>query len=276
MSDSTFLGFSDVWCFLGFITSILFSIVPIFQILPLILRQKQIETISFLPSFSMLSNCGLWFFYSLSKILKNESGGSVNPLDYCNLIGFCFCSIWCVIIMYYKNIQSKVNFIIFLFIFLGGTAIIIVVEYLMITKDNETTCETIVRFFATAYNILMYIAPGLNSWTALKMRNFVMIPVEYAIMGFINALIWLIWAARSDNVGGLIDSIVCNSLAIILTIAQIVIFIKFKRDYEKSHAKDIDKDLMQEKEREKEKDIERKSEQENKSKSVLPEEIEDL
>ena len=122
----------------------------------------------------------------------------------------------------------------------------------------------------------MYIAPGLNSWTALKMRNFVMIPVEYAIMGFINALIWLIWAARSDNVGGLIDSIVCNSLAIILTIAQIVIFIKFKRDYEKSHAKDIDKDLMQEKEREKEKDIERKSEQENKSKSVLPEEIEDL
>ena len=68
MSDSTFLGFSDVWCFLGFITSILFSIVPIFQILPLILRQKQIETISFLPSFSMLSNCGLWFFYSLNTL----------------------------------------------------------------------------------------------------------------------------------------------------------------------------------------------------------------
>ena len=221
----------------------------------------------------MLSNCGLWFFYSLSIILKNESGGKVDPLNYCNLIGFCFCSIWCVIIIYYQN-QSKVNFVIFLSILLGGTAIIILIEYFMITEDKEKTCETIVRYFATAFNIIMYISPGLNTWTAIKTKNFVMIPVEYAIMGFINALMWLIWAARSDNVSGLIDSITCNSLAIILTIVQIVLYSMYKAEFEKTHAKDVDTKLMQEKEKEKEKDIEKKIQKEQKS--VLPEEIEDL
>ena len=280
MSTSKFLGFSDAWCFFGFFTSILFFLSPVIQIVLLFLGRRLIDHLSFLPILCMFANCALWFLSSLTLLLRNDPTASVDPLDYCNLVGGCFCLIWGVIIIYKKN-SNRIHFLISIILFFGVTVGVLVSEYYMIYSDStKKTCEIIVRWVASTCNVLMYFSPGLNVLKLIKEKDFNYIAIECMYIGIVNALIWLIWAARSDNVGGLLNSIIANSLGIILIIGQIVLYHIYRKNQENKYAKEKDLNLVQTKELEREE--EKKIEEESQKKKVeetnqpLPEIFNDL
>lgn len=281
MSTSGFLGFSDAWCFFGFITSILFFLSPIIEIVLLFLGRRQIDHLSFLPILCMFANCALWFLSSLTLLLRNDPNASVNPLDYCNLVGGCFCLIWGVIIIYKKD-SNTVRFLVSIILFLGVTVGVLVAEYYMIYKDStQQTCEIIIRWVASICNVLMYFSPGLNAVKLIKDKDFNYISIECMYIGLVNALIWLIWASRSDNVGGLINSIIANLLGIILIIGQIVVYHMYKKNHDTKYAKEKDLNLVQTKELEREEEEKKRKEEEAKkkeeeNKETLPEIFNDL
>lgn len=144
---------SDSAYFFGFLSSVLLSFTPVIQVIALISKQINIEIVNLFPLICLYANCGLFFFQQLILILnKSENGQSLPILQYCNLIGFCLSLIWCIIIIYYQNIKSKLHFGLYVLLLIVATAIGITIEFLM--KDLSFY-KTFINVIASIFNVLM-------------------------------------------------------------------------------------------------------------------------
>ena len=224
--------FQDIESFLGLITSILFSISPIFTIASLIKKCRSYNEVSFFLYFCMFLNCLIFFVSSLCRFLNHDNTSSilnVHPMDYSNLIGSCVCYIWCIIVLYHRYNEKRFFMGLCITLFTVLTIVIIVVESIMIRK-YETTTLKVFDIIGSIINVLMYISPGLNVVYLFKQKKPELIRIETAFFGSINSLVWLIWAIRSN----IKHSIIANGIGFPLCIAQIVYFVVFYRKIERN------------------------------------------
>lgn len=221
---------SDSAYLIGFLSSVLLSITPAIQIFALVSKKINVDIINLFPLICLYTNCGLFFFQQLLLILNNTEQSSTLPiLNYCNLIGFCFSLIWCIIVIYYKNIKNKMYFYIYVLLFIVATALAVAIEYLM---KGLSMYQTFFNIIASIFNVLMYLSSGFNTVNLFRMKNFNYISIAYVIIGLVNCVIWLIFGLAFGKVGdNNIHIVISNSLGIIITIFQIVVYYKYRNEY---------------------------------------------
>lgn len=227
-------GFQDIESFIGLITSILFSISPIFTIVSLIKKIRNHNDVSFFLYFCMFLNSLIFFVSSLCKLLNHDNTSSilnVHPMDYSNLIGSCLCYIWCIIVLYYRynNDNKRLFTVLYITLFTALTIVIVVVEYIMV-RHNEELSTTVFDVIGSVINVLMYVSPGLNVVYLFKQKKPELIRIETAFFGSINSLVWLIWAIRS-SIG---HSIIANGIGFPLCVVQIIYFVVCYRSVERN------------------------------------------
>lgn len=230
MSDNS-IWTSDSAYFFGFLSSVLLSLTPIIQIIALISKQINIEIVNLFPLICLYANCGLFFFQQLIIIIqkKSESGQSLPILQYCNLIGFCLSLVWCIIIIYYQNIKSKLHFWLYVLLLIVATVIGITVEFLM---KELSFYKTFINIIASIFNVLMYLSCGLNTVNLFRTKNFNYISILYVTAGLINCVIWLIFGCLFGTTEeSKFHVIISNILGIIITILQMVVYFKYRKEY---------------------------------------------
>ena len=221
--------FEDVESFLGLITSIMFSVSPIFTIVSLIKKCRSCHEVSFCLYFFMFLNCLIFFVSSLCKLLNQDNNHGildVHPMDYSNLIGSCLCYIWCIIVLYHRYNDNRLFMALYITLFTALAVVIIKVEVVVMAWDETTRLFDII---GSIINVLMYNSAGLNVVQLFKQKKPELIRIETAFFGSMNSLIWLIWAVRSS----LVHSIVANGIGFPLCLAQIVYFAVFYRKMER-------------------------------------------
>ena len=229
MSDDQSIWTSDNVYLLGFLSSVLLSITPSIQMYALISKKISIHTISLFPLLCLYSNCGLFFFQQLLLILNNkEETTSLSLLNYCNLIGFCFGLIWCIIVIYYKN-KKIINFVIFILLLIAATALAVAVEYLM--KEMEIY-HLLFNVIGSVFNVLMYLSSGFNTVNLFREKNFNYISILYVIVGFVNCVIWLIFGIAFGREGdNNVHIVIANAIGIALTLIQIIVYYMYRKEY---------------------------------------------
>ena len=107
-----FWVFTDAYCFVGFITQLLYILTPIAFVIQLkngVLRYERVSI------FGLLSLYCTAFIYFWTSIYKIKEGADIDPLDFCNLVGFYLGLVYLLIYIYILSIlliiKKKVYFI---------------------------------------------------------------------------------------------------------------------------------------------------------------------
>ena len=120
-------------------------------------------------------------------------------------------------------------FYIYVLLFIVATALAVAIEYLM---KGLSMYQTFFNIIASIFNVLMYLSSGFNTVNLFRMKNFNYISIAYVIIGLVNCVIWLIFGLAFGKVGdNNIHIVISNSLGIIITIFQIVVYYKYRNEY---------------------------------------------
>lgn len=234
-----FAGFEDVLHFFGFLTHTIYNIIPIFFLYQLYYKAIKLERVSIIGILCLYFNALIYFLTSCYHY-DSDNINDINPLDFCNLIGFYLGFIYCITYFYFIYYSiNKIKFI----IYITSLVIISLVLFILISKfinEEENTWYKIFNWYlGTFFNIFENLPLGFNIIYLIKNQVSEKFTLFGAFPGIIKSIIWLIWAIKKVVVEDETKyySIVANSIGICLHILQISICFIFWKEEEESENK---------------------------------------
>lgn len=210
---------------------------------------KTLETFSFLHLISGFLNSLIYFVNGMTKFTS-----VVYLVDFCNLSGIIFIFISFSLLMFKYFMQKEwekklkiLAYIGFIVLFIGLTVGFSFLEILYLgnnkksdpDKKPDSTKKIVLDYIAAIFNILMYFTPGfMGMYYMITKHSNDYVNIVAEIVGFINAIVWLIWSAKlqalnknEENIHGIIANSV--SIALILFICIVyVINLKYAKEDE--------------------------------------------
>ena len=228
-----FWFFDDEYCFVGFLTQILYILTPIALVIQLKSNVLKRERVSIFGLSCLYGNAFVYFWTSAYKVNK---GQEINPLDFCNLAGFYLGFIYLMIYIYFIHFKfKKLNGI----LLAVGIAIISVIFWLIIkfTVKPDNVADSIFNWIGVVLNVCEYFPLGFSIIYLLRNKISEKYTLFGAFFGLLNTVAWLTWAIHSQATGGadLIHSIVANCLGICLQVTQFILFFVFRKEDEEDN-----------------------------------------
>ena len=234
-----FWVFDDAYCFVGFFTQLFYILTPIAFVIQLKNGVLHYERVSIFGLLSLYCNGFIYFWTSIYKI---EEGADINPLDFCNLVGFYLGLVYLIIYLYFIYFKTnKKKGIIYISILVVSSILVWIIIKFTVKKDNIG--DKIFSWLGVIFNVTEYFPLGFSIIYLIKNKISEKYTLFGAFFGFLNCVAWLSWAIYSVTVNhsNLEHSIVANCLGICLQICQVTLFLIFKRD-------DVEDKVIQEKE----------------------------
>ena len=230
-SSKKFWIFSDAFCFFGFLTQILYNLIPIVFIIQLKHGVLKKERLSYIGILCLYSTAFLYFWVSIYR--RNE-GDEIDPLDFCNMAGAYLGLIYLFIYIYFiYYITNKLLGIILIFILcLVSAGVFLLIRNTVDNKEDNVWVK-IYNWVGVVFNVFENLPLGFNIIYLIKNKISEKYTLFGAFFGLINETIWLSWAINAIFINGdnLIHSFVANILGITIQLTQFFIFFKF-RNYE--------------------------------------------
>lgn len=198
------------------ISSIIYFLTPLFQIILLYQKKLRIEKIPMLLLFSILLNCLLWIGLGVggdelwwSMIICNGIGLGVNLI--------------LVILHLYKFFENRFGSFIgySLYICIVIALLFVVIHFIAKTVDTVGFCAMII-------NVFMYTSPASNLIKLFKTSEYDFLPILTNIIGFFACTIWIIYGIiLSDSNNSKTKIIISNGISLFMVSCQICIWIYF-------------------------------------------------
>ena len=196
----------SIFGWIGATISIYFYFAPGFPFYKVLKDQMNYQDLPVILLISSFLNCILWADYGL---IKNST-----QIYIANSLGGTIALIWITIYLLYLGTKYFVVSLILNILILIATGAISFLFYFKIDTN-------ITGLIAMIFNILMYAAPGEKIIRVIKTKKYELIPIYSSIGGFLCSLCWLIYGFYQND----INLIIPNSLGILFSIIQILIFI---------------------------------------------------
>lgn len=209
----------SIFGWVGAIISIYFYFAPGFPFYKALKDQMKYQDLPIILLLSSFINCILWADYGL---IKNST-----QIYITNSLGGTITLIWITIYLLYLGKKYFVISLILNIFLLIATGAISFLFYFIIDSN-------ITGLIAMIFNVLMYAALGEKIISVIKTKNYELIPIYSSIGGFLCSLSWLIFGFYQNDK----NIIIPNSLGILFSVIQILIFIIL---YCKSHKNNNDK-----------------------------------
>ena len=213
----------DILDYICFFSAIIYTLVPAIFLYILQLKLFNEESLSILGILFMYCNAFLYFVQSACNSNKIE------VMDFCNLAGAYLSLIY--LFLYLKHLfykTEKQKFFIFMTIIILASTLAFCIEYF--TRDDNNAFK-IIEWVGVLFNILEYLPIGFNLFYLLKNKISNTFILLSGVMGFINSLVWLIWAiARFIKEKEKIHSLIANIFGILLSLLQIFIYYIFRNE----------------------------------------------
>jgi len=209
----------SIFGWVGAIISIYFYFAPGFPFYKALKDQMKYQDLPIILLISSFINCILWADYGL---IKNST-----QIYITNSLGGTITLIWITIYLLYLGKKYFVISLILNIFLLIATGAISFLFYFIIDSN-------ITGLIAMIFNVLMYAALGEKIISVIKTKNYELIPIYSSIGGFLCSLCWLIFGFYQNDK----NIIIPNSLGILFSVIQILIFIIL---YCKSHKNYNDK-----------------------------------
>ena len=223
-----FWVFTDAYCFVGFITQLLYILTPIAFVIQLkngVLRYERVSI------FGLLSLYCTAFIYFWTSIYKIKEGADIDPLDFCNLVGFYLGLVYLLIYIYFIYLKdNKKKGILYMSILIVASLIVWIIIKFTVKKDNVG--DRIFSWLGVIFNVAEYFPLGFSIIYLIKKKISEKYTLFGAFFGFLNCLAWLLWSSYSvvEHHANVEHSIVANCLGICLQICQVVLFLVFRKD----------------------------------------------
>ena len=214
----------DIWSLIGFITSFLYYLSPFQFLYNLMIGNLNKKYIAI---YGLLSLNGLLFF--IYSVVLRDSMNQIRSMEFCNLIGVCFCFIY--MILYLKYNYSNFHKVISMIIFFIGTIVIIIVEYYLLTickKNNYIILQYAILYFDSLVNVLMYLPIGFNLLQIIRNKIPESIIFNTSILGLLNCISWFLFGIMSETLDWHI--LISNLLGGILCIFNIILYFHYQKD----------------------------------------------
>jgi len=209
----------SIFGWVGAIISIYFYFAPGFPFYKALKDQMKYQDLPIILLISSFINCILWADYGL---IKNST-----QIYITNSLGGTITLIWITIYLLYLGKKYFVISLILNIFLLIATGAISFLFYFIIDSN-------ITGLIAMIFNVLMYAALGEKIISVIKTKNYELIPIYSSIGGFLCSLCWLIFGFYQNDK----NIIIPNSLGILFSVIQILIFIIL---YCKSHKNNNEK-----------------------------------
>ena len=229
-----FAGFEDVLHFFAFLTQVIYNIIPIFFLYQLYYKVIKIERTSIIGILCLYLNALIYFLTSCYHY-DSDNINDINPLDFCNLIGFYLGLIYCIIYFYFIYFSNnKINFFVFVSLLLIFSLFLFILISKFIDTEENTWYKLFNWYLGTLFNILENLPLGFDIIYLIKNHISEKFTLFGAFSGIINTTIWLIWAIKKVVVEDekKYYSIIANSIGICLHILQFSIFLIFPKEEE--------------------------------------------
>ena len=216
----------DIWSFIGFITSFLYYLSPFQFLYNLMIGNLNKKYIGIYGLLALYLNGLLFFIYS---VVLRDSMNQIRSMEFCNLIGVCFCFIY--MILYLKYNYSNFHKVISMIIFFIGTVVIIIVEYYLLTickKNNYIILQYAILYFDSLVNVLMYLPIGFNLLQIIRNKIPESIIFNTSILGLLNCISWFLFGIMSETLDWHI--LISNLLGGILCIFNIILYFHYQKD----------------------------------------------
>jgi hypothetical protein len=228
-----FLGFEDFLHFCAFTTKVIYNLIPIIFFVQLFNKVIIANRISVIAILSLYFN-GLIYFWTSVLSKSNKDIQDVNPLDFCNMIGFYLGAIYLVLYHYFLYFENNIKrFIISIVILLVISIVVVSIIYTKV-KDQENTWYKIFNWFlGTFFNIFENFPLGFDLFYLIKNKISEKYTLFGATAGAINTTVWIIWAVKKViHKENRTYSIVANSIGLCLHILQYILVFVFKKNDE--------------------------------------------
>lgn len=179
---------SEIFGGIGIATGVIFYFSPALIIYNLHKQKITVENTSGLGIFTSFISSLLWIapFFSNVDSKKNQ----LYLFMISNMLGTTFSFCWNILYLYYFTQHKKLRYTIYIIAIIDVAAEIILIE-LDNKKDNKT--EEVYYWIAAAFNIAMYISPGLNLIKVFRLKNRELISLPGSILGVLNCGAWLLF-----------------------------------------------------------------------------------
>ena len=227
-SSKQFLIFSDIYCFLGFITQILYNLIPIAFIYQLKHNVLNRERISCVGISCLYGNAFIYFFISF---FKRKPDDEIDPLDFCNLAGAYLGFVYIILYIYYAycKINQKLSIILISILVFVSSSIFLIIMFTVDSNEDNISAK-LFNWIGVIFNVLENLPIGFNIVYLIKNKISEKFTLLGASVGFINNIIWLIWAIKKVNRGeNRHYSIIANIFAICLHIFIFFLFFIFMK-----------------------------------------------
>ena len=168
---------SEIFGGIGIATGVIFYFSPALIIYNLHKQKITVENTSGLGIFTSFISSLLWIAPFFSNVDSNKNQRSV------------FCLVYSLYLYYFTQ-HKKLRYTIYIIAIIDVAAEIILIE-LDNKKDNKT--EEVYYWIAAAFNIAMYISPGLNLIKVFRLKNRELISLPGSILGVLNCGAWLLF-----------------------------------------------------------------------------------
>ena len=241
------LGFSDVYSFIGFITSIIYNLIPCVFLFQLKHKALKKERISIIPLLCLYSNGILYFSVSAFQV---ENMTSINPMDFCNLVGAYLGLVYLIIyivMVYLKEEKRKVVVYITILVIMSILFLILVYNVIEISFWIY-----LFKYLGIVFNILQNLPMGFSIIYLIKYKVSEKYTLFGAFFGFLNILAWFVWGFQAvfidkNNENKPYQTVIANLIALLLPIMQFYLYYKFKKDDDDdiSNSSEIENDNLE-------------------------------
>jgi amino acid permease len=237
-------GFDDNYSFVGFITSILYNLIPMAFLYQLKHKVIKLERVSIISLLSLYCNGQLYFFVSL---FHGQADNKVKPMDYCNLVGFLlgliYVSIYLYIIYYEENAKK---FYLFMLLIIGCSGAFIILVWQVIKAENNFWIYFL-KYLGVLFNILENLPLGFNIIFLIKNKISEKFTLFGASSGLLNTSAWFSWGLYScfineDNEDKPYQTFIANLICILLHITQFFLFFLFRTKEQSDNQEEVEDD----------------------------------
>jgi len=226
------LGFTDLYAFIGFTTSIIYNLIPCIFLFQLKHKALKKERISIIPLLCLYSNATIYFSVSAFQVGDVKS---IDPMDFCNLVGaylgFVYLIIY-IIMVYSKDEKKKaIRYIIILVII---SILYVILAWNVIRKEINFWVY-LFKYMGIVFNILQNLPMGFSILYLIKNKVSEKYTLFGAFFGLLNILAWFIWGFHAvfidtNNKNKPYQTVVANLIALLLPIMQFILYFKYKKD----------------------------------------------
>lgn len=172
---------------IGIATGVIFYLSPALIIYNLHTKKYSIKNTSGLGIFTSFISSLLWIapFFS-SKDYRNH----LFLFLISNILGTTFSFCWNILYLYYFTQPKKLRYSIYIIAIIDVAAEIILIE---IDNNKNSSTEEVYFWIAAAFNIAMYISPGLNIIKVFRLKDRELISLPGSILGVLNCGAWLLF-----------------------------------------------------------------------------------